>query len=247
MKLHELLAVESSLENQSNKVRNDLSNTFDKKRHLFEEKRLVFTPSTEGAQSVIETQSDIQTNVSKELKWVSTHIAKALDASYQVAKTNTTARADVVLEDGTKVLTDVPATALLELEKRIAEIAALINSIPTLDPAKGFTIDEGRGNGIYQARPVNKTRTRKTKKVLIRYEATDKHPAQTELIDEDVVVGTIQEQEWSGLITPAQKSDYIARVEELSRAVRQARSRANDENVDKTNVIGARLLKHIFG
>ena len=69
-KLHELLAIESNLETQAAKVRADLANTFEKKRHLFEEKRLLFTPNTEGAQVVTEQQTDIQTTVQKELAWV---------------------------------------------------------------------------------------------------------------------------------------------------------------------------------
>lgn len=245
-KLHELLAVESNLENQAAKTRTDLTATFEKKRHLFEEKRVTFTPATENGQATTETQSDIQTNVNKELGWVQTHIAKALDASYQVAETNTQARADIVLEDeaGTVLLKNVPATALLELEKRMAEITALITAVPTLDPAKGFTMDKDRN--LYVARPVSKTRTQKTKKVFIKYEATKEHPAQTELLDQDVVVGTIQEQEWSGLITPAEKAELINRVEILSRAVRRARSRANDAEVNTNQKIGAKLLGYVF-
>lgn len=245
-KLHELLAVESNLENQAAKCRSDLTATFEKKRHLFEEKRVTFTPAGEGTIPVTETQSDIQTNVNKELDWVQTHLVKALDASYQVAEANTVARADVVLEDDaqTVLLTGVPATALLELEKRVAEIAALITAVPTLDPAKGFVKDDSRN--LYRAREVNKTRTRKEKKVFIKYEATKEHPAQTELLDQDVNVGTIQEQEWSGLVTPAEKAELINRVEMVARAVRRARSRANDVEVDTKKKIGNRLLSYIF-
>lgn len=244
-KLHELLAVESNLENQAAKCRSDLSATFEKKRHLFEEKRVTFTPAGEGSQAVTETQSDIQTNVKKELDWVRTHIVKALDASYQVAEANTEARADVTLEDGTVLLTAIPATALLELEKRVAELTALVTAVPTLDPAKGFSTDAARN--LYVARVVNKTRTRKEKKVFIKYEATKEHPAQTELLDQDVVVGTIQEQEWSGLITPAEKATLIDRVEILARAVRRARSRANDVEVKSDKRVGAKLLSYVFG
>jgi len=245
-KLHELLAVETSLENQAAKVRTDLANTFDKKRHLFEEKRVVFTPFGENVQAVTETQSDIQTNVAKELEWVQDSLVKALDASYQVAEANTSARADVVLEDdaGTVLLTGVPATALLELEKRIAELQSLVNAVPTLDPAKGFSLDSNRN--LYRAREVNKTRTRKEKVVLVKYAATKEHPAQTELIDQDVPVGKIQEQEWSGLITPVEKSELLNRVEIVARAVRRARSRANEVTVDLNKKIGKQLLNYIF-
>lgn len=245
-KLHELLAVETNLENQANKCRTDLINTFEKKRHLFEEKRIVFVPNSEGAQPVIEHQSDIQSTVRKELDWIQAHIAKALDASYQVAEANTEARADVVLDDdaATVLLKQLPATALLELEKRVAEVQQLIAAIPTLDPAKGFQIDSQRG--VFKAREVNKVRTKKEAKVIVKYDATKEHPAQTELISVDVPVGSIQEQEWSGLLTPADKAELLDRVESVGRAVRRARSRANEAEIDSQKKIGNKLLKYVF-
>ena len=47
-KLHELLAVEGSLKAQAEKVRTDLADTFEKKRHLFSEKRVTFSSSEEA-------------------------------------------------------------------------------------------------------------------------------------------------------------------------------------------------------
>jgi len=246
MKLHELLAVESPLGNQSDKCLAELKDTFTKKRHLFEEKRVTFRPLAEGAPAQTEMQSDIQTTVDAELNWIRGIVLKSLDASYQVAQTNTQAKADVVTEDGQTLMTGVPATALLELEKRAVEIKLLVETIPTLDPAKGFAIDPTR-KSIFIAREVNKTRTRKAKKVYIKYEATKEHPAQTELVDEDLPVGTVTEQEWSGLVTPAMKADLINRVEMLSRAIRRARARANEAVVDNTAKIGDTLLAYVFG
>lgn len=248
MKLHELLAVETNLENQAAKCRTDLAATFEKKRHLFEEKRVTFKATAENSVPVTEAQSDIQSTVSKELDWLVPHLTKSLNASYQVAEANTIARADVVLEDdaGTVLLRGVPATALLELEKRMTELAGLVATIPTLDPAKGFKLDTARAEGVYVAREVEKTRTRKTKRVIVKYEATPQHPAQTELIDEDQAVGTIHEQEWSGLVTPARKAELINKVEMVGRAIRRARSRANEAEVDTSKKIASPLLGFIF-
>lgn len=247
-KLHELLAVESNLENQAAKTRTELVATFDKKGHLFEEKKLVFIPSEEGKSSTVEAQSDIHSTVRKELDRIGKHLQKALDASYQVAEANMQARADIVLENeaGTVLVKEVPATALLELEKRVAEIHNLLQAVPTLDPAKGFVLDPERGKDIYQAREVTKTRTKKDVKVIVKYEATREHPAQTEMVNVDVPIGTLQEQEWSGLITPAEKAELLDRAETLLRAVRRARSRANDTEVDLTKKIGGRLLRYVF-
>ena len=46
-KLHELLAVQGNLSGQATKKRTDLTATFEKKRHLFEETRKTFTPNEE--------------------------------------------------------------------------------------------------------------------------------------------------------------------------------------------------------
>lgn len=245
LKLHALLAVAGSLGTQAAKVLNDLGKTFNDKRHLFESKIVQFNSTVEGTPSAVESQSDIQSTVQKELDWIAGHVAKSLDANLRIADANTKAKADVILEGGTVLAADVPATALMELEKSVAQLHILVSAIPTLDPAKGFTFDEAAGT--YRARPVTKNRTKKEKIVLVKYEATKEHPAQTELIDKDVPVGTISEQEWSGLITPTRKAELIDNVENVSRAIRQARSRANEQEVDTTKRIGAALLASIFG
>ena len=247
-KLHELLAVETNLENQANKCRTDLADTFAKKRHLFEEKKLVFTPFEEGKPPQVEAQSEMSSTVAKELFWIQGHMAKALDASYQVAVANTHAKADIILDNdaGTVLAKDVPATALLELEKRCTEIKSLLETIPTLDPAKGFHPDPPRGDGIFVAREVKKTRTQKQPKVIVKYDATKEHPAQTEVFSVDAPIGTIEEQEWSALITPAEKAGLLDRIEQVNRAVRRARSRANDAEVDLNAKIGKHLLGFVF-
>lgn len=246
-KLHEVLAVEGNLKNQADKVRSDLANTFEKKRHLFEEKRVVFKPYAEGERETVETQSDLQSTVKKELNWIVGHLAKALDTSFQVAEANTRAIADVILDDEaeTVLLKGVPATALLELEKRISEIHSLINTIPTLDPAKGFTRDPQRENA-FVARETVKTRTKKCVEVIVKYAATKEHPAQTEMINVDKPVGELREQEWSGLITPAEKAELIERVEMVSRAVRKARARANEVETNNSAKIGKKILQFVF-
>jgi hypothetical protein len=246
--LHELLAVESNLKGQSDKCRAQLADTFDKKRHLFGSKVVVFQPLAEGQPAETTVESDVQTTVGSELKWLSGHLAKAIDVSFQVAEANTAARADIILEDGNTLATGVPATALLELEKRISEIKAIVEAVPTLDPAKGFTPDANfRLPGVFRARDVQKTRTAKIKEVLTLAPSTDKHPAQCQVYDKDVPTGKVLEQEWSGLITPAAKADLINRVEIVARGVRKARSRANNVTIDSTRTVGAALFDYILG
>lgn len=90
-KLYEVLAIEGQLKSQAQVTRTDLRNTFEKKRHLFEEKRTTFASNQEGSNPVVEQQSDIQTNVLSELQWIASIWSKAIDVSYQVAVGNTSA------------------------------------------------------------------------------------------------------------------------------------------------------------
>jgi hypothetical protein len=247
-KLHELLAVEGQLKGQAQATRTDLKATLEKKRHLFEKKVVTFHPNEENAQTVTEQQSDLQSTVPKELEWIAGIWSKALDVSFQVAEANRWALADVTLDDGTVLLKQVPATALLELEKRAAEIQELVSAIPTLDPAKGFRPDPDQGNYVYRARDVVKKRTKKVPRVITLAPATEQHPAQAQVINEDAEIGTITEQEWCALLTPAEKGDMLERAEALRRAIKQARQRANDVPLDTTKMpaVGAALFGYVF-
>lgn len=246
-KLHELLAVESSLRTQAEATRADLINTFEKKRTHFSEVVQTFKSNKEGEEPKVEARLGLQSTVTKELEWISDKIAKALDAAHQVDLANLEARADVVFEDGTILLKSVPATSLLQLEKRIKEIQTLVTAIPTLDPSKGFEPDPGRGEGIYRARDVEKDRTEKKFDFVVMVQPTDKHPAQVKELMLDKPIGTIQQQEWSSLVTVAQKGDMLDRAENLLRAVKKARSRANEVDIDQNqNRIGRTLLDFVF-
>ena len=250
-KLHEVLIVQQQLSGQAETCRKELAQaTFPKRRHLFEEKVIVFQPTGEGEKETREQQSDLQSTVAQELRWIQDIMAKAVDAGLQVqdACTNPAARADIVLDDGTVLLQRVPVLGLLELEKRANEWKQLVEAIPTLDPAKGFKPDEARGHGVYVAREVVKTRTKKTKNAIVLFPATKEHPAQTALIDEDVPVGRLVEREWSGLITPTEKADMLARAEALTRAIKQARMRANDAPAENAFAGSAnKLMNFVFG
>ena len=245
-KLFELLVVEGQLKAQAQATRADLRATFEKKRHLFEEKRKTFVASEEGAAPVVEEQSDIQTTVPGELRWLAGLWSNALDTSYQVAAGNTRARADVVLDNGIVLLADVPATALLELEKRAGEIQELLLAVPTLDPAKGFRPDPDKGRFVFRARDIVKKRTKKVEDYVVVVPATVEHPAQVAKINKDIETGTIAEQEWSALITPARKGRLIERAEELRRAIKAALHRANAVEMATLPTCGKAIFDYVL-
>jgi hypothetical protein len=246
-KMHELLAVSDDLKGQATKTRMDLQSTFTNKPHLFRKKVVTFQPIEEGKLPSTVEQSDIQTTLKKERDWVAGFIMKSIDSGYQIDKGNTEARADIIVEGAGIIIKDVPATFLLQLEKHLLQVRELASTVPTLDPAQGFEASSADGKGMWKAREVVKERTKKDKKVLTLAPPTDKHPAQVQVYDADVVTGNIREQEWSALTTPAIKSEILARVDELIQAVKKARSRANSMELDVTSLkVGKQLLDYVF-
>jgi hypothetical protein len=245
-KLHEYLGSQRQVFTQAEKVRNDLLTTFDKRKHLFGQKIKTYTPDDEAAKPITEEESVLQSTIPGELKWAKGILAKALDSEATIDSGNTIAKADVLLDNGKLLLSSVPATQLLQLDKRLGELHAFITAIPTLDPAKGFLLAKDRNHGVYVAREVTKRRTSKEEIPLVLVPATDKHPAQVKSIIKDMEIGTIVEQEWSGLITPVLKATMLECVEELRRAVKQARARANDVQVEEVK-IGDVVLDYVFG
>ncbi len=246
-KLHELLAVESNLRGQSEVTRKDLLQTFEKKRHHFSETLTTFKSDTEGVEPKVEAQLGLQSTIHRELAWISEKIIASIDAAHQIDVANTIAKADIIMEDGRVVLKDVPATSLLQLEKRIKEIQELVTGIPTLDPSKGFEPDTTRGENIFKARDIEKPRTEKKFSYVVMVQPTDKHPAQVKELVLDSRIGIILQQEWSSLITVAEKGDMLDRVEALLRAVKKARSRANEQEIDvRSNKIGAAIIDFVL-
>lgn len=246
-KLHELLAVDSTLKNQASVLQKELAATFANKAHHFEKKVVTFKSDEPDVGPVTESQLDIQTTVAKEIGWINNKTSRAINIGHQIDVANTAAKADVVLDDGTVFLKDVPATSLLQLEKRLQKILQLTKTIKTLDPAKGFTLDANEGVGIYKARDVNKIRTKLMTKVLTLVPPTDKHPGQAQPYQENVRTGEIEEMEWSALIPTSVKAELLDKCEELIRAVKKARSRANDIDFDVAGYkIGDAILAYIY-
>jgi hypothetical protein len=198
----------------------------------------------EGLPSESVQKTDMQTTVVKELEWFGKEWAKLVDTCHTINLTNCTAKADVEI-DGVKLLENIPATGLLELEKFAAGLKELVATIPTLDPVKGFAADSNEGKGIYKAADAKRERTAKELYVLELSPATEKHPAQVSKESRDVVTGHVVTQEWSGMFTPSEKSAMLTRCEDLINAIKAAQARANNTEVTKVE-IGAKAFSYIL-
>jgi hypothetical protein len=156
---------------------------------------------------------------------------------------NCTAAADVKI-DGKAILSRVPVTHLLFLEKQLNDVTTFIRKIPILDPAEKWVYDEEAD--CYVTLPAETSRTKKVPRNHVKYEATKEHPAQVEMYYEDVVVGYWKTVKSSATLSTKQKNEMLERVRKLHEAVVQAREEAN--NTETINLKeGAVILKYIFG
>lgn len=246
-KLHEILAVESGLQTAAKKINEETIKTFGKKdEHFVATVKSVSHFSEEDQKLDTSETKEMVTTVFDKLLYNAGPNVKALDAYLQKEATNQKAFADIVVDDHT-LATGVPATVLLGLETKLAELRAVYEAIPTLAPGPTWEVDVERRKqgGVYRSvHPDTTFRTRKTVKPIIMAPATKEHPAQVQAIQEDLPVARITSMHWSGMITSAQKSDLIARLDKLLRATKRARQRANATEVEK-GAIGKKLFDFI--
>ena len=174
-------------------------------------------------------------------------VAKGLSELFDITATkdyaNCTARADIVV-DGRTLIADVPATYLLFLEKQLSDLHTFIAKMADLDPGSDWSVDPSTGQ--YKTEPSSTQRTKKVQRPITLYEATKEHPAQTQLITDDVIAGSWLTIKYSGAMSAPRKKQLLARIEKLSNAVKFAREQANAMDVQDKKC-GKEVFDFLFG
>lgn len=246
-KLHELLAVEGDLEGTYKKILEETKANFTKHPDRYFGQHQRVEPFDENAPKEADSHKEMDDTVPDKLDYTEGHVIRYLDAVQQKERTNQEARADLVV-DGKTIASDVPATFLLGLENKLKMIrSAIYDTIPTLQPGIKWEKDESQGPNIYKrVHADEKFRTKKVMKNHVIAEATKEHPAQVQVYNEDEKIARVITDTWCGMISSAEKSDLLGRVDKLLRAVKKARQKANTtETVNVT--IGKELFAYIHG
>ena len=95
-KLHELLAVESDLENVNKKTLDEARTTFGKKASHFHEMHRKLENFNADDQEAPEEHQEMVTTVHDKLEYIQGHVGRYWDAVYMKEKTNQAAAADIV-------------------------------------------------------------------------------------------------------------------------------------------------------
>lgn len=232
-KLHELLAVEDTVVQASEKLLAETNEKFNKHSEYFTGFIRVLQRLKDGTEDkaieVAQRKSkELPTNVPETLKYVFPFLDKTLTLKLQKHLTNQVAIADIV-DGGITIMRGVPVDFLLDLEKMIPKWRAMFAAMPTLDPSKAWVQER---DGVWKLKePLNTSQTEKIMYPVVLHEATDKHPAQVKEATKDIVVGTFSDTLFNGAATSQQKADVLALCDRLITAVKQARMRANSVEV----------------
>ena len=232
-KLHELLAAQETPTKAANIVFEDTLKKFKNVEHFFsgEEVSLQMieqSPANEAIEGQAKVSKPVVTTVHDTLAWALGIWARAEDLQYQKNQTNRTATG-TVLWKGEPFLVDLPVDELLGLEARLVKVKALIEAAPTQDASLNWLPAQDLGAHVFKLREALKTtKTEKTPFPFEKSPATDKHPAQVEVMTRDAVVGSFSKMKFTGTCTAVQKSDAILQIDEFLVEIKQARMRANE-------------------
>ncbi len=241
-KLNQVLAIERQVKGRIQK-KITAQHHFNKKPALFGGFSKHFKPLDSDGETFPSESQIVQQRVVDSLKACSRSLTELFDVVATKDVANQSAKADVIV-DGNTILKDIPATTLIFLEKQLNDIQTFVSCLPILDPAHNWKFDDS--SGVYKAEPQTTHKTRKLQKPIVMYDATPEHPAQTQLISEDVVIGHWTTVKQSGALPRGDRESILERIENLAKAVKFAREVANSGEA-KNKEIGSSVFDYLFG
>lgn len=240
-KLNQIIAIEKDVKSQGVSALAGGYKTLQKTPLLSGIAR-TYTPKDDDGDHLPSESTRVQVRTEDVLKQVQARLTRMFDVVATKENTNMVARADVTV-DGETLLFNMPVTVLLFLEKQLVDLAAFVKSLPVLDPAETWHMDDATNS--YATPSVKTTRTKKIPRNHVKAEATDRHPAQVDVYTEDVLVGTWTTVKYSGAITDRRSTELQERIETLHLAVKRAREEANSTDVQDL-AIGQKVLGYLL-
>lgn len=244
--LHELLAAEKT----RNQAWEHLFAESMKKFHKAEEyynghsKSLQMLEENEGNKAIeaqAKEEKPVISSVYETLEWALGIYEKAEDLQFQKNLTQQRAVGTVYWRNQ-PLLIDMPVDQLLGLEARLRKVRELFGALPTLDAGRHWARAESMGPYIYETvHPDETTKTDKQVIPVVMSPATDRHPAQVQPVQKDIVVGRFKTIKRSGCATSIEKAEAIKVCDDLLAEIKQARMRANT-----TEVLPGKFAKSII-
>lgn len=242
-KLHEIIAVASG---KKGEVEKEITEVYKQiqKPDLFDGIQRTYRPIAEDGEKLPAERKNVQLKTDAVIaevvqKWTDLFdVTLTLDAGNQIAK------GDVTVNGGAAIIEGVPVPTLLFLEKHLKDVKTFIEKLPTPDPSEQWVHDPNSGSLVTP--PVDTARTKKSARAIVKYPATEQHPAQTEMIVEDILAGYWTTVKQTTKISADKKEAMLRRASAMIDAVKTARERANSVEVEQRKM-GSAVLSYIFG
>lgn len=241
-KLNQIVAIVSGKKSETEKARKAIYK-IAQKSDLFNGHVRKYSPNDEDGDQLPDESKRVQQNVPGLIRAFRDAISDLWDCVATQDTSNSLAKADIILDNGTVLVEGVPVTTLLWLDKQLTDLRTFVSHLPVLDPSYDWTWDQN--SLCYKTMPTITTRTQKQPKPVVKYDATEHHPAQTELFTQDVIIGRWSTLQFSGAIPLETKKKYEDAVSRLIVSVRKAREQANSIDAVERK-ISAALLDYVF-
>jgi len=232
MKLNQIIAIEKGVKSRATAELTEMHKA-SQKSELFTGFSKTYSPKDEQGEKYPPEQKKVQLQAKSLLRKTSLLMSELWDVTASKDWGNQTAVADLAI-NGTVLVENVPVTYLLFLEKQLTDIHTFIEKMPVLDENEDWALDSN--SGLFKTQPVSTHRTKKLQTPIVKYPATPEHPAQTEMITEDVLVGYWETIKQSGGLSRPTKDLLLGNLDDVRKAVKFAREEANGVEITKMEV-----------
>lgn len=241
VKLNQVIAVVPSKKSQAESVKTDIYHKAQKPE-LFSGLIKTYQSNEEKGEQQPSESKNIQCNMIEMIKEFANATTQVLDVVATQDTANCQAKSNIEV-DGKVLLTELPVTYLLFLEKQLTDLTTFVDKLPILDPSETWTFDPNKN--CYVSAPAATNRYKKVPFPFEKSPATDKHPAQVEVLTRDEFMGVWTCVKFSSAVPAKHKAVFADRVRKLKEAVVRAREEANC--IQATNVsVGQKIFDYVF-
>lgn len=242
-KLNQHLANESQIKSETDKGTTTLTRVVERQDLFSGLEKSYKSLAEEGGDKLPPESKKVQFKAESVIKDAATLWSRLFDFTATKDSANTQARADVILND-VVLLKDMPVTTLLFLEHQLNYVKGFLDLIQVIDGADSWEYDPAIG--VHRTKEVQTHRTKKIQKAIVKYPHSDKHPAQTEMVTEDIVEGYWYTTKFSGAMTAPRKQEILERLSQLQQAVKIAREGANGSTEAPKVTIGDTIFEYLL-
>lgn len=240
-RLNQVIAIEKSVKTRAYALLTDLHKT-TQKHDLTDGFAKAYQPIKDDGVKLPSENKRAQVSADDVFKQVSKAFIELFDVTATKDYTNCVATADVII-DGKVLMKAAPATYLMFVRKQLTDFEAFVGKFVELKNDIEWNMDSI--TGLYKSSPVVTHKTEKVQEPLTLHEPTKEHPAQTQLITKDMLVGHWTTVHYSGALPRTRKIELLDRIHKALNAVKEALETAN-QAVASEQAIGKDFFDYLF-